>query len=90
MRQSVGSGPPPMMVGWMEKESRKGTFGKNWKRRWFVLVLGELKYYENPLDEAPFGETLKGEVELTNGTVTSVDESEFKFVICGLKKRDVE
>jgi hypothetical protein len=37
---------------------------KNWKRRYFVLENGVLKYYVNPSDRHPYGSRLKGIIYL--------------------------
>jgi hypothetical protein len=47
--------------GWLSKE---GHFIKNWKKRYFVLNQGYLRYYERAIDEPPYGVSLKGEVKL--------------------------
>lgn len=67
---------PPIKCGWLTKYSRgRGTLIRNWKRRYFVLELGILKYYEKklPSEEPPYGESLKGEVKL-QGANAEIDE----------------
>ena len=53
-------------VGWLLKQ---GHVIRNWKKRWFVLDKGVLRYYVKPLDEEPFGDGLKGEMILENYVV---------------------
>lgn len=45
---------PAAKVGWVKKQGRSGLY-KNWKKRYFVLKLGCISYYE----EADKPETLK-------------------------------
>jgi hypothetical protein len=60
--------------GYLKKE---GHFFRNWQKRFFVLDMGMLKYYEkesasgreNP-PRAPYGEGLKGSMTLAGATVT--------------------
>ncbi|KAJ1392417.1 hypothetical protein B484DRAFT_459420 [Ochromonadaceae sp. CCMP2298] len=56
---------PPLKKGWMRKQGRKGMI-KNWKRRFFVLNGGRIGYFDNALDDFPFGDGLKGELHLAN------------------------
>lgn len=48
---------------------------RNWKRRYFVLEKGVLRYYEKKAsgDVSPYGESLKGEVDLLGANI-SMDE----------------
>mmetsp|Transcript_34063 Transcript_34063/g.70329 ORF Transcript_34063/g.70329 Transcript_34063/m.70329 type:complete len:420 (+) Transcript_34063:115-1374(+) len=57
--------PPVMKKGWMKKQGRKGMI-KNWKRRFFILNRGHISYYEKELTQAPYGDSLKGELHLAN------------------------
>jgi len=60
--------------GFLKKE---GHFFRNWQKRFFVLDMGVLKYYEkesasgreNP-PRAPYGESLKGTITLAGASVT--------------------
>lgn len=60
--------------GYLKKE---GHFFRNWQKRFFVLDMGMLKYYdkesasgrENP-PRAPYGDNLKGSMTLAGATVT--------------------
>jgi hypothetical protein len=62
----AGGSAPPVMKGWMKKQ---GHQFKTIKRRYFVLEEGDLKYYEKPLENPPYGEKLKGSFPLKDGTV---------------------
>ena len=53
---------PPMLQGFLTKQGRSSI--KSWKNRYFVLLNGELKYYEAPLNEKPYGYNLKGGLDL--------------------------
>jgi hypothetical protein len=49
---------PPTKQGWLRKMSR-GVGYKNWKKRYIVLHLGKIFYYEDSLTVEPFGKNLK-------------------------------
>jgi hypothetical protein len=60
------SGPvsvPLSYRGWLNKKGRSNLF-KNWKRRYFVLELGLISYYENDTLE-----TMRGQMELGGATL---------------------
>jgi len=59
----------------MKKLGRKGMI-KNWKKRFFVLNAGVITYYEKEINEFPFGDSLKGELNLAN---TEVIEENKKY-----------
>lgn len=60
---------PPMLTGWLEKQ---GRIVKNWKKRFFVLDSGYLRYYDKSFSSAPFGKDLKGSVVLQSYEVHSM------------------
>jgi hypothetical protein len=66
-------------VGWLSKQ---GHVVKNWKKRWFVLQEGVLRYYTHPLQEAPFGRGLKGEMTLENYVVRRRGDRSFELQAC--------
>jgi hypothetical protein len=70
---------PPVKKGWLKKQRRGGMI-KNWKERYFVLSGGELSYFEGALEVPPFGELLKGNVDLTGAVVEDKDECQFIVV----------
>lgn len=58
---------PTLRKGWLSKQSRQiSSFFKNWKRRYFVLDKGVLRYYENPspTNTPPYGEKEKVNIYL--------------------------
>ncbi len=59
---------PPMKRGWMRKLSRSGLM-KNWQTRYFVLYNGKISYYQDQTDRFPYGDNLKGEMDLYEATV---------------------
>ncbi len=73
--------PPEFKLGWLNKRSRDG-FIKNWRKRYFVLDNGVVRYFEKECDEAlpPFGQILKGELVLS-GASCSYPEKERKFLV---------
>ncbi len=46
-------GSPAIRTGWLQKRSREGII-KNWKRRFVVLDVGVLKYFEARTDIADY------------------------------------
>ena len=50
---------PPLMTGWLQKQ---GHFVRNWKKRFFVLEMGRLQYFEkrSPKEGPPYGVNSKG------------------------------
>ena len=50
--------PPPLMQGFLLK---LGHVHKNWKNRYFVVMNGELRYFQIPSNTPPYGVNLKGE-----------------------------
>jgi hypothetical protein len=76
--------PPPIKQGWGNKE---GHVFRSWKRRWFVLMEGEMSYYEKPLPNPPYGDSRKGGMSLVGAVVdigaprsASEDKSDRKSV----------
>mmetsp|Transcript_10010 Transcript_10010/g.15122 ORF Transcript_10010/g.15122 Transcript_10010/m.15122 type:complete len:607 (-) Transcript_10010:236-2056(-) len=57
---------PPMHRGWLRKE---GHMVRSWKERYFVLIAGDLSYYEKPIDIPPYGVKRKGGVSLIGAGV---------------------
>lgn len=57
---------PVKCVGWLKKE---GHMFHTWKRRYFVLLDGELAYYEGPSDSPPFGTKNRGSITLRDVTI---------------------
>lgn len=50
---------PEIVCGWLKKQ---GQMIKSWKKRYFVLAYGELKYFENnPSAEGKSGEKPLGQ-----------------------------
>ncbi len=65
---------PDLTTGWLKKQ---GHMIKNWKRRFFVLSYGVLKYYEKNGQEARgSGENELGSVDLKSATVKVLVNSE--------------
>eukprot|EP01040_Poterioochromonas_malhamensis_P005677 gene5677-6099_t len=62
---------PSIKKGWLRKKARKGLF-KNWKTRFFVIANGKISYYRNEISEYPYGNSLKGVLNLYRAEV--VDE----------------
>jgi hypothetical protein len=58
--------PPAIVKGWLRKE---GQSFKSWKKRYFVLNLGEIVYYEKPSSNPPFGEKSKGKLALAGAFI---------------------
>jgi hypothetical protein len=56
---------PPLKIGWLQKQ---GHFVKNWKRRYFVLEMGRLQYFEKkcPKEAPPYGINSKGCITMSN------------------------
>ena len=50
--------PPPLMQGFLMK---LGHIHKNWKNRYFVIMNGELRYFQIPSNTSPYGINMKGE-----------------------------
>lgn len=61
---------PNTIKGFLMKE---GHEVKNWKKRYFVMELGVMKYYVSPLHHYPYGEELKGELNLAGYEVAVVN-----------------
>eukprot|EP01040_Poterioochromonas_malhamensis_P005679 gene5678-6101_t len=59
---------PTLRKGWMRKQGRSGLV-KNWKTRFFVLADGKISYYVSEISESPYGDGLKGELNLVNSEV---------------------
>jgi hypothetical protein len=51
--------PPMRICGYILK---RGQMFPSWKKRWFVLSLGVLTYYQSPLEEFPFGSNKLGDI----------------------------
>jgi hypothetical protein len=69
---------PDLTTGWLRKQ---GHVRKNWKRRFFVLSYGVLRYYEkNGQEGRGSGENELGAVDLKNATVKVVVNSEISSV----------
>jgi hypothetical protein len=65
---------PDLTTGWLKKQ---GHMVKNWKRRFFVLSYGVVKYYEkNGQEGRGSGENELGSVDLKGATVKVVVNSE--------------
>lgn len=62
---------PPMMKGFLFKQGRELV--KTWKKRFFVLIDGVLKYYESPTVELPYGHICKGTLDLVNFEMSKKD-----------------
>ncbi len=63
LQQALQKQVESIKMGWMSKQ---GYVFQSWKRFWFVLEKGILRYYAKPLKEAPYGQDLKGEMILEN------------------------
>lgn len=63
---------PPIMQGWMKKQSRSGII-KNWKSRYFVVGHGKIKYFEKLQSGQPEG--LKGEMSLAGASLVGLEET---------------
>lgn len=48
---------PTVVMGYLMKQ---GHFVKNWKKRFFVVERGVLRYYEKEQENHPYGINLKG------------------------------
>lgn len=57
-RISVILKAPAVKKGWLKKQGRGGMI-KNWKTRYFVISQGTLNYYQDKINEFPYGENLK-------------------------------
>jgi len=56
---SANKAPPPTVKkGWLKKQGRSGMI-KNWKTRYFVISQGMLNYYQEKIEEFPYGDVLK-------------------------------
>ncbi len=65
---------PDLTTGWLKKQ---GHLVKNWKKRFFVLSYGVIKYYEkNGQEQRGSGENELGAVELKGATVKVVVNSD--------------
>jgi hypothetical protein len=53
-----------MKKGWLKKQNRSGGLFKNWKSRFIVMDEGRIYYYEKELPDFPYGEILKGTMDL--------------------------
>ena len=74
-------GFPPGKSGWLLK---RGHFIRNMKKRWFKLVEGQIKYYDDNSCKAEKGSIkLKGDFLYTNLRVT--DSSIYGFQIVSPK-----
>lgn len=62
-QESESSPPPQVKKGWLKKLGRNGLV-KTWKRRYFVLMAGNLKFYQKQKNDFPFGDGLKVNVPL--------------------------
>ena len=72
---------PKLQKGWLMKQRRGGVV-KNWKERFFVLIEGDITYFEDALDgRPPFGAIEKGGMELTG--VDLEDKSGLQFCVVG-------
>jgi annexin A7/11 len=64
--------PPEVMKGWGTKE---GHVWKTWKRRFFVLesdsTSSTVRYYVEEAAESPYGEDMKGEINVRGYTATT-------------------
>ena len=65
--------------GYLEK---KGSFRKNWKRRYFVLYPGLLQFKESDKEDSK----LIGEIVCTGCTVSSVEEPNDRYYYLHLQK----
>jgi len=63
-------------MGWLSKQ---GHVVKNWKKRWFVLEKGVLRYFVKPMGQVPYGEGLKGEMILENYVVIAREGRSFEL-----------
>jgi hypothetical protein len=65
--------PPPVCLGHLTK---LGHRMKNWKKRFFVLEMGRLTYFEKPSgkDTSPYGVSQKGCMVLTNVQLQESDQ----------------
>lgn len=83
-RETMKAKTEAVKHGWMKK---KGHIIKNWKKRYFVLEKGRLRYYEHALEVSPFGRVEKGEISLKGSKVyastTSADGAFFEVCTGG-------
>jgi hypothetical protein len=96
--------PPEVMKGWGTKE---GHVWKTWKRRFFVLesdsTSSTIRYYAEEAAESPYGEDMKGEINvrgykatmktLENGTAVYLsgkngDDKDLTILIDGAQERE--
>jgi len=68
--ESSGATMESQMEGWLRKQ---GHFNTSWRRRYFVLRLGQLEYYT---DEPQMGGQLRGVIPLKGSTVYSLADAE--------------
>ena len=62
---------PALVSGWMLKRSRNSQVVSNWRKRYFVLSRGIIKYYKDAINppRPPFGVNPKGQMNLSGGEV---------------------
>jgi hypothetical protein len=65
--------PPPICLGYLTK---LGHLMKSWRKRFFVLEMGRLTYFEKPSgkDTSPYGVNQKGCMVLTNVQLQESDQ----------------
>lgn len=73
MLSAQSASPPPICLGYLLK---LGHLMKNWRKRFFVLEMGRLTYFEKPSgkDAPPYGVNQKGCMVLTNVQLQESDQ----------------
>ena len=66
---------PQLLTGWLQKQ---GHFVRNWKKRFFVLEMGRLQYFEkkSPKEGPPYGVNSKGCILMTHIELQEPDVDE--------------
>jgi len=74
--------PPSLLKGWIKKSPRSASirsiYNFNWKKRFFILQDGIMSYYQSELITPPYGDILKGSLNLRYAIVK--DSNNYKDI----------